>query len=170
MTGRVITIELRGTTRQIAYTASNTQPEAFLWWSVDLPHDEALVSADGGEIEAACSLICASVAPIGGRSCYDAVSGSNTAAGGCLKTRCEATSADNSAAGSGPPSVAEWVEVGRRCWRTQRGRDVRAGIEELPPITSAKQACARRTPAGGRIDMVIVERAKTAPSAAVVHC
>jgi hypothetical protein len=54
MTGRVITIELRGTTRQIAYTASNTQPEAFLWWSVDLPHDEALVSADRGEIEAAC--------------------------------------------------------------------------------------------------------------------
>ena len=52
--GRVITIELRGTSRQIVYTTANTQPEAFLWWSVDFPHDEALECADRREIEAAC--------------------------------------------------------------------------------------------------------------------
>jgi hypothetical protein len=52
--GRVITTEIRGASRQIAYATANTEPEAFLWWSVDFPHDDALASAERREIEAAC--------------------------------------------------------------------------------------------------------------------
>jgi hypothetical protein len=52
--GRVITLELRGTSRRMVYATANTQPEAFLWWSVDFPLDDVLASADLMEIEAAC--------------------------------------------------------------------------------------------------------------------
>jgi hypothetical protein len=54
MRGRVITVQFRGTARQIAYTISSTEPEAFLWWSVDFADDKPLTHAELRSIEAVC--------------------------------------------------------------------------------------------------------------------
>jgi hypothetical protein len=68
---------------------------------------------------------------------------------------------------SGSALFAACPGIGRRC---RSFRSVGAVIEQLSPIKTLQQASAFGTQAGNDIDMVIVKRTKTTPSATIVHC
>jgi hypothetical protein len=54
MTGRVVTIPLRGALREVVYVTRGDDPDALSWWFADVSVREAVTEAECAAIEAIC--------------------------------------------------------------------------------------------------------------------